>query len=99
MHGLLFLMQGGDGCARLLDGIAPDDVGEFGLTAAFRHRLEAPGRVVVRQTSVDQARGRNGPEDRLAVMIDGRPVAQCHPRDIHTAATPEARAWLESVGL
>ena len=63
----------------LLDGIAPDDVGEFGLTAAFRHRLEAPGRVVVRQTNVDQARGRNGPEDRLAVMIDGRPVAQGHP--------------------
>ena len=83
----------------IIDGVAPDDVAQYGLSERFQRRLNDPGRTVICRATPRQALARTGPGDRLAVMIDGRLTAQGRPGDIADAADEETREWLRSVTL
>ncbi len=83
----------------IIDGVAPDDVAQYGLSERFQRRLNDPGRTVICRATPRQALARTGPGDRLAVMIDGRLTAQGRPGDIVDAADEETRDWLRSMAL
>ncbi len=83
----------------IIDGVAPDDVAQYGLSTRFQRRLNDPGRTVICRATPRQALARTGPGDRLAVMIDGRLTAQGRPGYIADAADEETSEWLRSVTL
>ena len=86
----------------IIDGVAPHDVAQYGLSTRFQRRLNDPGprrRWRPWSTRPRQALARTGPGDRLAVMIDGRLTAQGRPGYIADAADEETSEWLRSVTL